>query len=136
MSSSFAQMQGVPDTVAYLRDSIQAKRTDFINQPLSKLLNALKINIVSANNGIIYSSSLPDTVDLRYTYFDFYPLKKRVLTFHPLPSIRVEYLSVLKVPKRYFRAGNSLGWFDEWNTTQKLFYRDLIISDLQVCGLP
>ena len=136
ISFSFAQTTGVPDTVAYLRDSIQGRRTEYINQPLTKLFNDLKIGITMSSSGVTYKAGLPDTVNVGYTVFEFYSVKRTALSPVTLPYIRVKYSQTLRIPKRLFKPGNTLGWIDKWNINQKLFYKDYIIEDLQVYGLP
>lgn len=133
---NFAQAP-VTDTIGYLRDSIEAKRTYFIGKPLSVLLSDLKIEIKSYTDRIPFDSE-PDTIQFKVTSLQFYSSGVLLTrSNHGIfsPHIDIQFSPPILIPKRLFKSGNVLYWGTGWTPEKAAFFGNYIISDLQVRGL-
>lgn len=133
---NFAQAP-VTDTIGYLRDSIEAKRTYFIGKPLSVLLSDLKIEVKSYMDIIPFDSE-PDTIQFKVTSLQFYSSGVLLTrSNHGIfsPHIDIQFSPPILIPKRLFKSGNVLYWGTGWTPEKAAFFGNYIISDLQVRGL-
>lgn len=133
---NFAQVP-ITDTIGYLRDSIQAKRTYYIGKPLSVLLNDLKLNIVSYTARVPFNTE-PEIIQFKVTSLQFYSsgvLLTRSYDKIKTPNIFIEFDQSIPIPRKKFEIGNILDWTTGWTPEKAAFFGDHILSDLQIWGL-
>lgn len=129
---NFAQAP-ITDTIEYLRDSIEAKRTYYIGKPLSALFKEIK-----SYTARIPFDSEPDTILFHRTSLLFYnnqQLVTRQINKVKTTHIEVYFTPPLQIPKTLFQIGNILDWTTGWTPEKAVFFSSYIISDLQVIGL-
>lgn len=119
------------DTVGIL-NSLVSNKSQFINQPLSKLLGAMGNLRVYDNSGVIPLDRLPDT--LEFQYMNLYINENIILKHDPLkPShIRIKFIAALPIPKYYFYEGNILDCNARWNIKKQLYFGQFLISDFTI----
>lgn len=121
----------VADTTAYLKDSIVAKKNNYIGRPLKNVLTDLRINIVSEYAYVQYQKGMADTVQIGRLDFNFHN-QLRALQYPEIAPILCIRFVPLKIPSIYFKAGNVLGWLDGWTISKKYFFSDdrFIVTDI------
>ena len=127
----------VTDTIGYLRDSIEAKKTYYIGKPLSVLLNDLKIEVKSYM-AIVPFDSEPNIIQFKVTSLDFYSndvLLTRSYYHITSPHIDITFTPTIQIPKEKFKPGNVLDWTTGWTPEKAAFFGPYTISDLKVRGL-
>jgi hypothetical protein len=119
------------DTLGIINNLV-ANKSHYINQPLSKLLNALGAIKVYNSSSIRPLKQLPDT--LEQEYMNLYIRSNIVLKQDSLfPCfIKVRFIAPLQIPKYYFYEGNILDCMKLWNVKKQLYYSQFIISDFTI----
>jgi hypothetical protein len=123
----------VADTTAYLRDSVVAKKSNYIGRPLKNVLTDLRINIISEYAYVQYQKGMADTVKIGRLDFNFHN-QLRALQYPELAAVLCIRFVPLKIPSIYFKAGNVLGWLDGWTISKKSFFSDdrFIVTDIEL----
>lgn len=125
----------VSDTAKYLIDSIEMKKNAFVGQPLSTLLNKLKITPKT------FMAIIPlrkvDTINFNYTSLDFIDSDRRFIYAKngiKTPHIDIDFQSTLKLPKSWFMP-NGKFFERKWDRNARNLFKNLIIKKIDVRGI-
>ncbi len=127
----------ITDTLAYLRDSIEAKKTEYAGKKLNFLLARLKLSV----KGYLMEPPLPnrpDTLKVKEIVLYFNTITKVTLgnlQGKKNPAIIIKFVTPKLVPKAYLKKGGILDFGTEWNNTKAIFLGNCIIQHLNVEGL-
>jgi hypothetical protein len=125
------------DTTAYLRDSIQSKKSFYIGKPLSVLLHDLQLEVKSYSE-LLPLPSLPDPIPFQTTTL-FFGSSGQILTRQiqkvRTPQIYIRFASPIQIPKAYLRKGGLLDASTDWTSAKANFFGQYVISSLEVGGL-
>jgi hypothetical protein len=125
------------DTTAYLRDSIQSRKSFYIGKPLSFLLNDLQLEVKSYST-LLPLPSLPDPIPFQTTTLYFGSsgqILGRQLQKVRTPRIYIRFASPIQIPKAYVRKGGLLDASTDWTPAKANFFGQYTISSLEVAGL-
>jgi len=122
---SEAQNATITDTLAYLK-SIEARKTEFVGQPFSKLLSELKIDI------LIFTPIGSNPTDIKQEMSTVFRTKiPKNLNEYKYPCIDIIWLSYVNIDQSLSIAEQT-GTFGKWTDNAKQHYQKFVVADLYI----
>ena len=109
----------------YLTDSISPKLDSYKNQPLSKLLNDLRVKIVYAEVDKGPFLREPETISVSSIKINFFT-HTLVLLNSEVPFILIKFSNNVSVPLKIYT------WGKGWDPDVQDFYKDLIVENVSI----
>ena len=136
-SNNIKAQSNINVTIAYLRDSIEARKANFTNTSFDYFLNQLQLGV----KHYILDAPLPNRPDTLRTnrislcFNNVENIILRDIQSLSNPCIEIIFTTPVLIPKNYLKKGGILDWTTDWNTAKANFFANKIIYQINVLGL-